>query len=252
MRFDLLSDVHLDEQNIPCMSSFVQTLIPKEQSNIFVYAGDFGYCNRQNIAFLDELKKYYQTILFIYGNNDLKCSKTFDDVGLRVEAFEEEIMKRSGIHRLTHEGILVEGIRFIGSDLYYDFEAIKKRFNLTKEAIDEAWKKRRLDYKHRGWIADPEQYAQSEKHGILEHIDRTDVIVTHGPPDYFVEEEDNELGFFRFCGLDFKDRIKDKIWCFGHSHQRLETIRYGCCFYNASYLNKENNIITIHIERKEK
>lgn len=254
MHFDLISDVHLDEtligQTIP---AFVERILPEEPSSILVFAGDFGYYNDQNISFLTELKKYYPYILYIYGNNDLKLplfhnKEKFLNVKERVFAFEDSIKHVDGIYRLTEKPLTVNSIRFIGSDIFYDFDDLKHYFGASDQEILQEWECQNLHKKHVGWIDEPKTFAATEKRKLLEYIDDSDVIVTHGSPNYFVTNLEETMGFYRFDGEVFKDKIQGKVWCFGHRHRRFIGRIHGCMFYNASYFHHEKEkIIRISI-----
>jgi predicted phosphodiesterase len=249
--FDVISDVHLEDYlNEKTMFEFVQEILPEKPNKLLVFAGDFGYENRQTIAFIKELRKTYETILFVYGNNDLKLPRSnpenFKNVPERIESLNKQIENINGVHYLNGKTFNWGGLVFGGSDIFYDFDEIKQNLGLTYDEIYAFWKEKNLDDKHREWIIDPKSYAEEDKNKLRNIIEKTDIIITHGPPNYFVDEEDKKLGFFRFDGEEFKEKIKDKIWIYGHRHKRHDEIKYGCRFINAAYAEcKSPRIIQI-------
>ena len=256
MKFDLISDVHLDEllqgdllhQSIP---RFVQSILPATPSKLLVFAGDFGFYNFQNIEFLHELKKTYDVILYVYGNNDTKLNlhvniEDFTDAKERIKAFEEEVKHISGVYHLDGTTFEWEGCTFGGSNIFFDFNDLKKQFGFTDAHIQQCWKDQRLHIKHQGYIDDPYVYSTEEKDKLRRIFRTSDVIITHGSPDYFIGD-DKVKGFFRFDGDEFISQLPHKLWCFGHQHQRMLNHTYnGCRFYNASYLGTNSpQIVTV-------
>lgn len=238
MKIDLLSDIHLDDiDGLQNMNDFVNRLLPKEPNKLLVIAGDFGYDNDQTMDFLTHLKVHYETILFVYGNNDLKIKLNyypFDHVKDRIIAFEERIEKIKGVYRLTPTPIDIRGKVFIGSELFADKRSsIKRGHRLTD--IDAKWKEKGFNKRHVGWIQDIEEHAKREKEKLINHITHADVIVTHGQPDFLRRDNDHALGFFSFIADEFKGKISGKTWVYGHKHCRSFERMFDCSFHNASY-----------------
>lgn len=257
MNFDLISDVHLEEllSVNKSIEELIEEIIIEKSSKYLVFAGDFGYYNFQNIEFVKELKKYYQKILYVYGNNDYKIPfweganlEGYTSAKKRVEEFEKELSKIDGLIRLNGNIVELEGFKFGGCDLFYDFVNLKKHFNCTKEQFDNFWIVKELNLRYTDWIEDPYIYAENEKNKLKKIIKEIDVIVTHGCPDYFYDKDDKEIGLFRFDGGEFKKHLKDKVWCYGHKHKRMDEVKYGCRFINASYKGMKNSkIITVKL-----
>ena len=258
MKFDLISDVHLDiALSDRTVEALVQQILPSTPQPLLVFAGDFGDYNEQNIAFLKELKKTYSTIFFIYGNNDLKLKTSnpegFEDVYERVKAFEYEVSSLEGVYRLDENCRTFQGIVFGGSDIFYDFDEIMHHLHLEKKEIYEEWYKHHLHIKHRGWIHDPDAFAQLQKEKLRQFIPKADVIITHGAPNFFVGEKDEMIGFFRFEADEFIPYIENKVWCFGHQHRRMYAQKHGCTFINASYMGtRYPKIQTVSVSKTAK
>jgi predicted phosphodiesterase len=256
MRFDVFSDVHLDEiEDNLNIKAFVKSVLPEDPSDLLIFAGDFGYDNEQNIEFLKELKKTYQTILFVLGNNDTKIplnSPTpFKNARERVNDFLLEAAKLEGVIYLDHP-VEVNGIRFGGSDIFFDFDDLKNRFGMNDSEVFNLWVKKKLHVKHLNFIVHPQLYTSVEKKRIDNMLRYVDVVITHGPPNYFVDPADDGKGFFRFDATDMADKLEGKVWIFGHNHQRFETEEFGCYFLNPSFFEDnepgfDNKIITVEL-----
>lgn len=255
MKFDLISDIHLDELYYPLdMESFVYSILPKNPSETLVFAGDFGYDNEQNFRFLFELRKIYKTILYVYGNNDIK---TWDNATLtynaasRVSEFEAQVSRLDGVFHLQSKIHIIDGISFGGNDLFYDFEHISNVHHLPYLEINRRWTEKKLHLRHQGIIDDPFHYAHSLKKQLLQIIESCDVIITHGSPDFFHKSNDLKFGFYHFDGHVFLPYIQNKIWCFGHEHIRRDVFVHGCRFINACYQGKHRfkGIITIEVKK---
>lgn len=259
MKVDILSDVHLDEIPDVSIKKMVQHILPSKPSHLLIFAGDFGYDHQLTIKFVKRLRETYEKILFVLGNNDtklrLKKDSPFASAGERVEAFLKEVEGIEGV-RYLRDPIEIDGVVFGGSDLFFDFEVLEDRFGMSDEEIWALWKKKKLDQKHRGFIDDPKAYAKAEKQRIERMIGAIDVLVTHGPPHFLRDPNDDARGFFVFEGSQLQEQIQDKVWIFGHLHKRFEGQAFGCQFYNATYFTEdgppktgENKIIQVELAK---
>jgi predicted phosphodiesterase len=255
MKFDIFSDVHLNEIENLNIKKLVQHILPETPSDLLIFAGDFGYDNVQNIEFLKELKKTYKTILFVLGNNDSKIypdsNSPYKSSKERVEAFLSEVGKLDNVIYLDHP-VKINGITFGGSDIFFDFDDLKNRFGMEDDEIYDLWKKKELNLKHKGFITDPKVYTEHEKRHLAAMIQNIDVLITHGPPHFLPSSNDHEEGFFRFDATFLEDKLKGKVWVYGHKHGRYYGELHGCLFYNPSFFRSEspvfdNKILTIEI-----
>lgn len=258
--YDLISDVHLEEISFPhnswSLDTYVSSILPQTPSSTLVFAGDFGLYNDQTIEFLKLLKQAYSHILYVYGNNDIKVRiqdqpLIYRDAFARVKDFEEQVKEIENVIHLDGQVVEIDGIRYGGSNLFYDFDSMKTHFAMTKQECERLWKHLKLHLKHKGYIDDPHAFAEHEKEKLRNVVPHADVIVTHAPPDYFMDTVEDYAGFYRFDGEEFLPYLEGKVWCFGHQHQRMTNrLHHGCRFYNASYVGSHHpRIVTIHLEK---
>ncbi|PGK52056.1 hypothetical protein CN918_30155 [Priestia megaterium] len=256
--FDLISDVHLDEimdsYNSWTLDAYVSSILPQSPSSTLIFAGDFGLYNDHTIEFLKLLKKTYSHILYVYGNNDIKVRIQdqpiiYTDAGVRVKEFEKQVKELENVIHLDGQVVEIDGIRYGGSNIFYDFDSMNIHFAMTKQECERLWKHLKLHIKHKGYIDDPHAFAEQEKEKLRLVIPRADVIVTHAPPDYFMDTVEDYPGFYRFDGEEFLQYLEGKVWCFGHQHQRMINREYkGCRFYNASYVGSYySRIVTVQL-----
>ncbi|QST02408.1 metallophosphoesterase family protein (plasmid) [Pontibacillus sp. ALD_SL1] len=245
MKFDLISDVHLDEcEHSPERAA--DEVIPDAPSDILVFAGDFGFDDVRNERFMRRLGETYETILTVHGNND--NGSRWEAAKAHYERLEGILHSMEGVHSLHYAPVTVNGITFLGSPIFFDGESLMKHHGATEGDILAEWEKRGLADKHGGVIDDPITWARREKERLLSLIGEADVIVTHGPPDYFLKNSVPSFGFFHFDGESFKERIQGKAWCYGHHHKRSFAEKYGCRFYNATYKGSvEKKAFTIDV-----
>lgn len=265
--FDIISDIHLDkwfktkithlEED---MKQWVEHLLPSNPSDCLVFVGDFGEYNAQNIAFVDEIRKYYEHVLFVLGNNDLTIPleeyniECFSNAKERVQAFLREIEAFENVHYLNGTTFTYQHITFGGSDLFFDFDLFKKHYDLTNDEIERVWENKKMGIKHKGLMDNPSMYLEEEKNKLEDIVSSSDIIITHGPPDYFFDPTPQNIGFFAFVGDRYISSIKDKTWCFGHNHNRKDEIKYGCRFINAAVgkLTKTAKIKQIKLKTRMK
>jgi len=268
-QYDVISDIHLDfwvkwDSNLAKVEKnillFIQRIIPKNPSKTLIIAGDLGHYNKQNVMFLKKLKEYYEHIILVGGNHDFymisgKIKNKYRNNSIKrwneMKSFASEI---EGIHYLDGEIIEIEGTRFGGTTMWYDFSYAKKIWHDPEEIIRMNWWNVSNDSRLIGGL--PFQTLnmfEQEKEKLENLIDQSDVLITHVGPDFIVPSKfkmDKSTSFYFFDGNPYIDRIQNKTWIFGHTHERYQYEVYDCQFINASlgYPNEtdeERKIITI-------
>lgn len=122
MKIQLLSDLHLERQ-----PDFVPE--PAPGADVLVLAGDIG--SYQHGSLLDDadfgLGRFsprlrpgaWKTVLYVPGNHEYDALD-FDDTHVRLR----DTCERLGIVWLEREVLLLDGVRFLGTTLWTDFEAL--------------------------------------------------------------------------------------------------------------------------------
>lgn len=187
--------------------------------DIFIHCGDWSYLGQQPelIKFGRDLRKLpHKHKIIIPGNHDL----TLD---FWHEKFHKDAKKWLKLddrsHLLINSCIELEGLNFVGSSM------IPKIGN---------------------WAFG---YSELKKQHFYNHIDNVDILITHSPPKGIMDEE----GYGCPVLLDFVNRVKPKIHCFGHCHEGYGKLQINdTLFINAASMNRgyklANKPIVIEID----
>ena len=253
-QFDLISDTHIDfwvnidsdqEKMKKKLTEFTKRLLPNNPSEILVIAGDLGHYNKQNIMFLNILKETYKHILLVEGNHDLylvsgKINKKYQNNSLnRVNDMKKMTSEIEGVYYLDGNIININGIKFGGTGMWYDFTYGMKVLNLSRGEVFEAWEEYMNDSIYiRGVESRPYQRFKSEKEKLEKIVYDSDVIITHIGPDWSKipnkYKDDVCTSFYFFDGSAYLEKLQGKIWCFGHIHERYDYYNGKCRMINAS------------------
>lgn len=253
-KFDLVSDIHIDfwinfqkshakvEKNL---NVFIQSILPEKPSDTLVIAGDVANSNYPTKKFLKEIKKYYKYILLVFGNHDLyldsKSQKRKYKMNSMNRFYEmnDFAKEMNNVYYLDGEIIEVDGIKFGGTAGWYDFSFGTNVLEVDMDAVINKWHEKSNDsicLKGLPYIT--KEMAKIEKEKLNNIIEDSEVIITHVPPDYsnFKEEYKSEIetSFYVFDGSEYFEKIQNKIWCFGHTHNNCDYKKYDCRFINQS------------------
>lgn len=251
-KFDYINDIHLDfwvnidpnkDKHVKKIAEFTRSIVPNFPSNTLVIGGDLGHYNHQNVLFLKELRKFYKDIVLVFGNHDFyllsnNSKKKYKNNSLnRSKEMMEITSDIQGIHYLDGDTIDINGTRFGGVGMWYDFSfELNNRSGDFDTAFD-LWSSLSNDYKMiKGFPKLTLDMFNSEKEKLDKIINESDVIITHVGPDVSLSPYFNEMelynSFYFFDGSDYFNSIANKMWCFGHIHYDLDTIKYQCRFIN--------------------
>ena len=177
--------------------------------DVLVHAGDVTWKGELSIVedfanWLKDLPHKHKVIIF--GNHELG----FQYGPKREKAIE--LIKNAGVTYLENDGATIEGVNFWGSPVqpwFHDWE-----WNYPRgPGIAAIWSK---------------------------IPDDTNVLITHGPPAYIMDEAPRDWSGFENVGCkDLLDRIGNlenlKAHIFGHIHAGYGTKQVGqCIFVNAA------------------
>ena len=266
MEIDYISDTHndfwLSETNTQSpkfnkqLKEFINILEPKG-GTVLIIAGDLGHYFKQDIEVLKELKRYYKTILLTFGNHDLyliskRIQKKYKyDSSKRLLEMKNWCKEQEGIHYMDGDIITIDNITFAGVGMFWDGSYGKKYNNLSDNDLINHWKNTMNDntlifqnniknysyplvYKASRKQASfkPLEFFKKEKEK-LNKIKYCDVIFSHyGPkvPDNLgnLDNLDLTTSFYYFDGSEDIERIKPKIWIYGHIHIKVDELYKGC------------------------
>lgn len=254
--FDLISDIHLDfhinvrhpehKMNMH-ISKFVNSILPEQPQSILVIAGDLGHYNHQNKQLLIELKKIYQHIILVSGNHDYylvssNVQKRYKNSSMkRIMEMRKMSSEIENVHYLDGNIVEIDGIKFGGAGMWYDFSYGMITQGISKESLYSQWREimndshliKGLDFRN------DFNEAVMENSKLDNIINDCDVIVTHVGGDWSrvnsIYKFDASTSFYYFDGSKYFDDIGGKVWVFGHVHDRIDYDAWGCRFINASY-----------------
>ncbi len=183
--------------------------IPK--GDVLVHAGDISYRGEKSetedfLAWFD--KQDFRYKIFIAGNHDFYFEKE------KPAMLEKMIPER--IIYLNDSGVTLEGIDIWGSPITPKF------FN---------------------WAFNRSRGAAIRKHWEM-IPEKTDLLITHGPPFGILDQVVNEQHVGDKDLLDKVREIKPRVHVFGHIHEDYGTTKsYGIKFINASLLNESYELV---------
>ena len=241
MKLQLLSDLHLETH-----PNFQAT--PAEGADLLVLAGDIG--SYQAGSRLDDtlygLERFSPKhgwpapVLYIPGNNEYD-NDDFDAVHQRLR----EACERLDIRWLESETLLFDRVRFIGSTLWADFDALVD----PKEPMAEQLKKRGKAMRAANYYLSTcattrngqpflaeEVRAQSLasqawlRDALAQPYEGTTVVVTHFAPSLASADPRYGLtpGTAGFCNSLDELLPQAQLWLHGHLHCAFDYVKDGC------------------------
>jgi Icc-related predicted phosphoesterase len=186
-------------------------------ADVLIHAGD--YSGRGSIQdtlvfakWLEEMSKKFKHIIFVPGNHDFIFET---DEGLAKALLPDNVIY------LNDNGVTIDGINFWGSPItptFFNWAFMRDRGQPIK--------------KH--WMMIPET---------------TDVLITHGPPQWILDRCANGSVGCADLADEVISRIKPKVHVFGHIHSGYGTLDfYNIKFVNASICNDNYQPVNKPIE----
>lgn len=247
MRFDVISDLHLDlwtnKKNGKWLKLFIDKIVPirEERSEILVIAGDLGHSNTQNYNAVRFLKEFYKNIVVVHGNHDLyliheESVDTYQcDSFCRLVDLQKKLGSIDGVHFLNGSSVEIDGVTFGGTVGWYDGVFAEREHNFTPERIDQMWRHFadcRWIYTPDGTTFDWRSYYQGQRRAMEDLTDYCDVMITHHVPIWekmrMEFRNDPSSGFFHFDGYDLVEKMTGKVWVYGHTHDQYFYEYKGC------------------------
>ena len=240
MKIQLLSDLHLEAH-----PHFRPAPLPG--ADLLVLAGDIG--SYQSGSQLDDadfgLARFSPRhgwptpVLFVPGNHEYDTFD-FDEVHSRLRG----ICERLGIHWLEREALVLDGVRFVGTTLWTDFDALAAQAPETQQlkARDKAFRaanyylKKTLTTRHgEPWLAEGLRSQALACQTWLRSTLATPfagptVVVTHFAPSLHSADPRYGLvpGTAGFCNALDDLLPHAQLWLHGHLHAPSDYTAHGC------------------------
>jgi UDP-2,3-diacylglucosamine pyrophosphatase LpxH len=232
LSFDLISDLHLDQQPIDWTGMAT--------SPICVVAGDLAEDQKTVVDFLTHLSKCYQQVLYIDGNSEHKYNLL--DLELSQQILKHSINQIKRVQYLYDDVVVINGVAFVGTNGWWAFD-----FDSTTDPnLVAQWYQSVMSMPF-----DPEQiclqsindaaYLAHTVEKLQTHPEvRQIIIVSHTVPNPTLISHDidlNDTYKFNVMGNRLLEAVrivdtesKISTWCFGHYHgavdQYINGIRY--------------------------
>lgn len=245
MKIQLLSDLHLEAH--PQLR-----IEPAPGADLLVLAGDIGsYQTGSQLADADfglgrfsPLQGWPVPVLFLPGNHEYD-GLDFDETHERLR----EVCARLGMFWLEREALVLGGVRFAGTTLWSDFDAISQNPMAPEKNLTRILKQRDKAYRAANFYL---RKAAGTRHGqpmLAEQVrvqallcqawleqaldlpfDGPTVAVTHFAPS--LKSADPRYGLVPgtagFCNSLDHLLAKADLWLHGHLHAPSDYIHHGC------------------------
>lgn len=245
MRIQLLSDLHLEEQPD-------QGFSPAPDADMLVLAGDIGsYQLGSRLAdvqhprwalerFSPRLGHWPVPVLYVPGNHEYDALD-YDATHVRLR----EACEALGITWLESRALVIEGVRFVGSTLWCDFDALSR----PNDSLSEQLKARAKAMRAANWylartgatrggqplLAEGVRELGLSARAWLEStlrepFDGPTVAVTHFAPS--LRSADPRFGLVPgtagFCSAYDDLLAHARLWLHGHLHCPMDYVHHGC------------------------
>ena len=240
-----MSDLHLEGN-----PHFVPR--PAPGADLLVLAGDVGSYQRGSqlqdsdfgLGRFSPRQGWPVPVLYVPGNHEYD-SLDFDETHVRLR----ETCERLGITWLEREVVVLGGIRFIGTTLWADFDALVRQPGVPEPTPGEVLKLREKGFRAANyylskaaalrygepWLAEGwrEQGLECEqwlRHALARPFDGTTVVVTHFAPS--LRSADPRYGVSPatagFCNSLQDLMAQAQFWLHGHLHCQHDYVEAGC------------------------
>ena len=242
VKIRVISDVHLESILVLGQETFdthegaqvfmalklLETVAPAEGERILVVAGDLANVFSRHSTEVSELyktalwklKSVWAHVVFVPGNHEYYHRKKTCPGVVDIDARQEKVCSKIGVHFLQKRVIEIEGIRFAGCTLWSN--ASNKALMQTNDvgkAVDSPEEFRALHADHAAWLK-----------SVLD-MGIVDVVVTHYLPSFrciaprYRAKDYEALNLAFATGLDDLIQPPVQLFLHGHTHEEIhETI----------------------------
>lgn len=245
MKIQLLSDLHLESQ--PDFRAE-----PAAGADLLVLAGDIGSYQQGSrltdedfgLAHFSPLQGWPAPVLYVPGNHEYD-NLDFDATHARLRATCE----RLGIRWLEREEAVIDGIRFLGTTLWADFDALALQPGQPEPALADVLKQRHKAFRAANYYLQKAAATRNGQPMLAEEwrelalecqawlraaldrpFDGTTVVVTHFAPSLRSADPRYGLrpGTAGFCNSLDPWLAKAQFWLHGHLHCHNDYVEHGC------------------------
>ncbi|OHD03820.1 MAG: hypothetical protein A2095_05475 [Sphingomonadales bacterium GWF1_63_6] len=224
MRLWILSDLHI-EQSVWELPS------PPPDFDVLIAAGDIHDPARNGVRWLAQ--RIDRPIVYVMGNHEFYAHKHRFTVAEEVIR-ARELAEQLGVHLLLDEAVEIEGVRFLGTSLWTDYDLYGTR-HLSMDVAASMMNDHRLIFPHNDYEPlRPQQAREWHEASVawLEErlrpgaFDGTTVVVTHHLPhpgsiaSHYAGDSLNPA----FCS-DLSRLVEEsgaKVWVHGHTHSSFD------------------------------
>lgn len=230
MKVAYISDLHLDFYVQPWaawqrkMDKFLEKLLPDEEVDALIVAGDLSHYNTQSHFALQYFAEHFQQVFYVMGNHDYYLVSNNHATRYKKRSEQREIelheMNKSlpNVTWLRHYEIVeFDGVLFAGATNWYGLKSAEEQAFFEERSNDSKLIKR-FNIKDRHTV----EMASYEQLGTV------DVIVMHVPPIYVNSHlEERSVA----CYLNQLATVKAKHYVFGHCHEQEVYKQHGVTYY---------------------
>lgn len=263
MKIDYISDLHLDfwiskfnpanSNTLGQIESYIE-MIGLKGGEVLLIAGDLGHYFGQDALFLEMVKEMYEHVMIVPGNHDMYLVSSSKQKKYKWNSMNrilemKEWCKKIGVDYLDGQTVEINGIKFAGCGMSWDksfYERVEQRLVEDMEVhqfYNNIMNDSRLIFSgnetkqttHRGTTKfNPFKFFEQEMEK-LRGIESADVMLSHYPPIIPYQAgnryaRDPISTFFMFYGDPEVERIKPKVWVFGHMHSHYDLEKLGTRF----------------------
>lgn len=251
MQFCLISDLHVD------FAGWDNSLLADIPRNMpVIIAGDIDNDVDRACSWLKAIRTEFDHVVWIPGNHDF-YNLGFHKTRLHVPGspplprtvpeiyrFYQNFSDANGIVFLHHKTWVHDGVRFVGSTGWHNFQAGAP---YTRQQQAQCYLDYMSDARYIRWagsdaIREIEMSALADAIYIENQVNASQepiVVVTHHVPHPFllVHKPHNVIwtqlnGSFANTLLENIANKKIHTWCFGHTHERQDRVIAGCRYVN--------------------
>lgn len=247
MKFTLISDVHVDMHVWDWrLLQHCDPLIP------MVVSGDISNDVFETSAWIRGLRERFETVIWVVGNHDVynlgyHQTRLFDPEFSAKWPYPKHVSEiydhyerwcaAHDVHLLNRSSLVVDHVQFVGATGWHNFDG-GTHLSFDDQVI--AWRKRINDSRHINWgshtvgdhkpvlqaaLADADYIRAAVQENSLPKV----VITHHVPHRNFVKVTSDPIwnllnGAFLNSELETCVDPSVKVWCFGHTHFRFDSV----------------------------